>query len=922
MNRPTLFAALGLLALPSAVAAAPVALPTVTKTLTAGSAVPRSCATVADRAARGVAVSRYRAPMAGYVSARLSGARTSDWDLVAFDRASGRRIAASQAFGSNELVQSWTSAGQAIDFVACRRSGKARSARLAISFFDVKAPAAGPKVSVVRVHGTTKQLSGLDGAGLDVTESRGAGWADVLVAGADQTALLARSGLRARDAVSRTSTPRRPAAAGPTRATPPPWAPPARRCPRGGRSTAATRRSRPTSRSSSSDHPDLVRPVTIGKTFQGRDIQGVEIAKNVNAADGRPTFFLMGEHHAREWPSEEIAMEYATLLANGASDPRVASLLANERTTIVPVVNADGFVSTHNMAPIDPNDNVGGDSNVELAEAIAPPGGILAYRRKNCDGEVPNGSFPCELQWGVDNNRNYGNLWGGPGSSQDPTSQSYHGPGPRSEPETQAVWNYTRTHQVTGLISLHTIAALVLRPPGLHTGGLSPDEQAMKALGDRMAATTGYTSQYSFQLYDTAGTTEDDTYAATGGYGYTIEIGPSGGLFHMPYETGVVQQWVKGDTNGSGGMRDALLLMGESVADRAHHAVIAGSAPAGAQLTLSRKFDTLTSPWCAMGVDPVVTVAGVPDQLSCPEGVQDPQTLKDSVETTTTVPASGAFTWHVNQSTRPFVGGGAIIRELSKTPSREETFTGGGPSPDNAPATGSEDREYTIAAGEHPDAVKIDVSWGTPEDYDLEVYRKNADGSLSQVGSSGNSPGEAESTTLSGDQITPGTYVLRVVNFAAAVGTWTAKVGLYSTTETVTTGHPEAYTMTCAVGGQTVTTREVYIARGESLNLDPCSTTAPAVVHPDAAGNPVAGVPVAASSVQGASGAKAARKVPSKRAVRKAAKRCAKAKRTAKARHGKARAKARRTATRRCQAAKRIKAKRRKALAQARRSTS
>ncbi len=41
----------------------------------------------------------------------------------------------------------------------------------------------------------------------------------------------------------------------------------------------------------------------------------------------------------------------------------------------------------------------------------------------------------------------------------------------------------------------------------------------------------------------------------------------------MPYETGVVQQWEKGDTHGTGGMREALLLMGESVADPAHHAV-------------------------------------------------------------------------------------------------------------------------------------------------------------------------------------------------------------------------------------------------------------------------------------------------------------------------------------------------------------
>ena len=176
-------------------------------------------------------------------------------------------------------------------------------------------------------------------------------------------------------------------------------------------------------------------------------------------------------------------MEYATMLADPNAGTRVANLRANERTVIVPVVNVDGFVATRQDSAVDPNDNnpAGQDPNVHLGEAVAPPGGILAYRRKNCDGEFPSPNVPCELQWGIDNNRNYGNLWGGPGSSQDPTSQSFHGPGPRSEPETQAVWNYARTHQVTFLMTLHNVAALVLRPPGLHDGGKAPDEDAHEA---------------------------------------------------------------------------------------------------------------------------------------------------------------------------------------------------------------------------------------------------------------------------------------------------------------------------------------------------------------------------------------------------------------------------------------------------------
>src|SRR4051794_20504198 len=163
MNRPiTVLAACALGLFTSAASAAPTALPTVAKTL---SAKTGACSTF-----------RYVAPMSGYVSARLKGPSSSDWDLVAVDRASGRRIATSRAFGSNELVQSWTTAGQRIAFVACHRSGAAGGVPLSIRFFDVTPPARGAAVSVVRVHGPLAKLNGLDALGLDVTESRGPGW--------------------------------------------------------------------------------------------------------------------------------------------------------------------------------------------------------------------------------------------------------------------------------------------------------------------------------------------------------------------------------------------------------------------------------------------------------------------------------------------------------------------------------------------------------------------------------------------------------------------------------------------------------------------------------------------------------------------------------------------------------------------------
>src|SRR3982751_5645857 len=101
-----------------------------------------------------------------------------------------------------------------------------------------------------------------------------------------------------------------------------------------------------------------------------------------------------------------------------------------------------------------------------------------------------------------------------------------------------------------------------------------------------MGKVTGYTSQYSYQLYDTSGTTEDWNYAAAGSLGYTIEIGPLDGQFHMPYQTGVGGGGLgppvdpkKPNGARKGGMREALLLAAQAAADPSKHSVLTGAAP-------------------------------------------------------------------------------------------------------------------------------------------------------------------------------------------------------------------------------------------------------------------------------------------------------------------------------------------------------
>jgi hypothetical protein len=149
-----------------------------------------------------------------------------------------------------------------------------------------------------------------------------------------------------------------------------------------------------------------------------------------------------------------------------------------------------------------------------------------------------------------------------------------------------------------------------------------------------MAAENGYVSQKSWELYDTAGTTEDWSYYATGGLGFTFEIGPAteqntlvGVGFHPAYPVGVVAEYY-GKQPAGGGNREAYLLALEHTADATKHAVLEGLAPPGAAIRLRKTF------------------------LTFPSNEEAPP-FEDALDTRIVVPASGRFEYHVNPSTRP-----------------------------------------------------------------------------------------------------------------------------------------------------------------------------------------------------------------------------------------------------------------------------
>src|SRR5579871_1815307 len=98
-------------------------------------------------------------------------------------------------------------------------------------------------------------------------------------------------------------------------------------------------------------NPDRVKRFEMPhKSVLGQTIYGLEITHHVNESSGKPVFVMTGVHHAREWPTAELTMEWIyDLLKNDGADPRFTAMLENVRFIAVPVVNVDGYEMSRSM---------------------------------------------------------------------------------------------------------------------------------------------------------------------------------------------------------------------------------------------------------------------------------------------------------------------------------------------------------------------------------------------------------------------------------------------------------------------------------------------------------------------------------------------------------------------------------------------
>ncbi|GLI27736.1 zinc carboxypeptidase [Agromyces rhizosphaerae] len=253
-----------------------------------------------------------------------------------------------------------------------------------------------------------------------------------------------------------------------------------------------------------SDHPGIAEYVVFGQTVNGTDIAAVRVTKNpAKAKPGdRPTTVFAAAQHAREWITPEMVRRLLDEVVSGyGTDARITELVDTTEMWFIPVANPDGYDFTHE----DPANRLW---------------------RKNLR-EI-NGVDGIQGGDGVDLNRNYPTRWGydNEGSSPNPSSETYRGPEPASEPETQALIGLFEELTPEFFINYHSAAELLLYGIGWQVSTPSPDDVIYEAMvgDDANPAVEGYDPDISAELYTTNGDTDTHLQAAFGTLGFTPEL--------------------------------------------------------------------------------------------------------------------------------------------------------------------------------------------------------------------------------------------------------------------------------------------------------------------------------------------------------------------------------------------------------------
>ena len=279
-------------------------------------------------------------------------------------------------------------------------------------------------------------------------------------------------------------------------------------------------------------NPDLLKLEVIGQSHgtdpEGdgpdtpRDIVALKLTANANSVpdNSRPATLYSSLQHAREWISVEVNRRLLEWLIKMYRENRqeVVNLLQTTELWFVLVANPDGYQYTFDHDRL--------------------------WRKNLRDNDGDNRITPLD---GVDPNRNFPEHWkfDNEGSESITTSQTYRGPAPASEPETQALIGLYDRVDFRFHVNYHSFGELLLYTFGFQVNTPSADDPIYVALSgtDKKPAIDGFDPGVGADLYTTNGETTDYAHALGGALAWTPELGdgPHDDGFVFPDKEGQVQ---------------------------------------------------------------------------------------------------------------------------------------------------------------------------------------------------------------------------------------------------------------------------------------------------------------------------------------------------------------------------------------------
>ncbi|KAM6436287.1 carboxypeptidase A2-like [Liasis olivaceus] len=248
------------------------------------------------------------------------------------------------------------------------------------------------------------------------------------------------------------------------------------------------------------EHPQIVSKLQIGETYEKRPLF---VLKFSTGGERRRAIWIDAGIHAREWVTQATALWTAKKIASDfGNEPSLTSLLNTMDIFLLVVANPDGYVYSHT---------------------------------KNRMWRKTRSKIPGSRCVGVDPNRNWDAGFGGPGASNDPCSDSYHGPRANSEVEVQSIVDFVKRHgNIKAFISIHSYSQLLMYPYGYQcTNVKDVEELDMVGRAAANALTSLHGTRYKVGsicsvIYQASGGSIDWTYNYGIKYSFAFELRDTG----------------------------------------------------------------------------------------------------------------------------------------------------------------------------------------------------------------------------------------------------------------------------------------------------------------------------------------------------------------------------------------------------------